>query len=435
LAVGEGDRPESFDAFRAELDPEWIRQALEATGTATMRRRKLPAEHAVWLVIGMGLCRDRPIPSVVHHLGLVLPHGSSPGEITSGAIVKARDRLGVGPMEWLFETSAKTWSDASADAHRWRGLALFGVDGTTLRIADTPENEERFGRPGNNPERGGAAYPQLRVAALMVLRSHLLAGISLGGWSQGEISLAQSLWPKVPDRSLTILDRGFLSYALLRNLSSGGTERHWLIRAKSNLKWKEVEKLGRNDCIIEIAVPRALRSKHPDLPETFHARAVRYQCQGFRAQTLLTSLLDPSTYPAKEIADLYHERWELELGFDELKTHTLEREESLRSRDPDRTLQEVWGLAIGYNLVRRYMEHVAATAEIPPIRISFRGALLLIRDLWRIAWFISPGAIPHHVEALANQVRLLVLPPRRKRKSYPRAVKLKQSNYNRKREP
>jgi hypothetical protein len=74
------------------------------------------------------------------------------------------------------------------------------VDGTTLRIADTPENEERFGRPGSSPKRGRAGYPQLRVVALMVLRSHLLASVSLGGWSQGEITLAQALWPKVPDR-------------------------------------------------------------------------------------------------------------------------------------------------------------------------------------------------------------------------------------------
>ena len=107
---------------------------------------------------------------------------------------------------------------------------------------------------------------------------------------------------------------------MLHRLATSGTERHWLIRAKSNLKWRTLKRLGPNDEIVEILVSRKTRRDHPELPDPLQVRAVRYQRQGFRPQTLLTSLLDPATYPAAEIAELYHERWELELGFDEIKS-------------------------------------------------------------------------------------------------------------------
>jgi len=434
VAVGGGERAASFEIFARSLDPHWVEDALEATGTATVRRRKLPAEWVVWIVIGMGLFRDRSIQEVVHHLDLVLPAksgGTQRGIATSSAVVQARDRLGAAPLATLFEQTATCWAKASAHAHRWRGLAVYGVDGSALRVADTPDNDQAFGRPGTS--RGGAAgYPQLRLVALMVLRSHLLAGMSLGPWSAGEISLAEPLWARLPDHSVTILDRGFLSYALLHRLATSGRERHWLIRAKSNLTWRTRRRLGPHDQLVEIAPSRHTRRAHPELPETLEVRAIRYQRRGFRPQTLLTSLLDPATYPAAEIAELYHERWELELGFDEIKTHALEREETLRSRAPERVLQEVWGLAIAYNLVRLHMQHVAHGLSLPPSRISFRHALLLLRGFWLTAWVTAPGNLPHRLEDLHQEIALLVLPPRRPRR-YPRAVKIKMSSYPRSR--
>jgi hypothetical protein len=435
-AVGSGQRAASFEVFADSLDARWIEAALAATGSASVRRRKLPAEQVVWIVIGMGLFRDRSIQEVVHHLDLVLPSASaaptSRAVATSSAVVQARDRLGAAPLQSLFEQTAERWARTSADAYRWRGLAVYGVDGSALRIPDTPENEQAFARPATS--RGGAAgYPQLRLVTLMVLRSHLLAGLSLGPYAVGEATLAEPLWQRLPDHSLTILDRGFLAYALLHRLATSGAERHWLIRAKSNLAGKTVRRLGPRDRIVAIPISRQTRRAHPELPETLTVRAIRYQRKGFRPQTLLTSLLDPRAYPAAEIAELYHERWELELGFDEIKTHALEREEALRSRAPERVLQEVWGLAIAYNLVRLHMQHVAQRAAVPPTRISFRHALLLLRGFWQLtAWIASPGKLPRRLDDLHQEIALLVLPPRRPRR-YPRAVKIKMSNYPRSR--
>jgi len=435
LAVGAGEWPDHFEQFAAALEPAWIAQALSATGTATVRRRKLPAEQAVWLVIGMGLCRNRSIQEVARHLRLVLPESTargSAGSLTSSAVVQARQRLGCEPLRELFHQTAERWAVSAADSQRWRGLAVYGVDGSTLRIADTPENDSAFGRPGSS--RGGAAaYPQLRFVALLALRAHLLAGLALSPYTTGEVPLAETLWDQIPDDSVTVLDRGFLSYGLLHRLQAQGRSRHWLIRAKAKLKWRVLRQLGANDHLVEIPLPKQARRAHPELPETMQVRAVRYQRRGFRAQTLLTSLTDRERYPAAEITALYHERWELELAFDELKTHTLEREETLRSRTPVRVQQELWGLAIGYNLVRLAMARAAAQVGLPPIRLSYRHALMLIRDFWSLAAHTTgPGLLPRRIAELHLDLAQLVLPPRRTRR-YSRAVKIKMSNYPRKR--
>jgi Insertion element 4 transposase N-terminal/Transposase DDE domain len=430
LTVGEGERSESFQLFAESLDPQWVTQALEATGTASVRRRKFPAEYALWTVIGMGLLRDRSIEECVSHLHLVLPGVQGRTHVTSGAVAQARSRLGPEPLAALFEQTANRWATVSADCHRWRDLAVYGVDSTSVRVPDTADNETAFGRPGS--QRDKAAYPQVRLVALMVLRTHVLAQLAIGPWKRSEVKLAESLWQSVPNQSLTILDRGFLSYGLLHRLHAAGEQRHWLTRAKKNSKWRRIRKLGPDDELVEVELSPQSRRNDPDLPTTLTLRAIHYQRRGFQPQTLLTSLLDPSLYPANEIVQLYHERWEIELGYDEIKTHTLERQETLRSRSSRKVLQELWGLAIGYNLVRLEMQRVAERAKVEPIRISFRHTLMLIRNFWITAWIASPGVLPKRLDALQEELTLLILPKRRER-HYPRAVKIKMSSYPRKR--
>jgi transposase IS4-like protein/DDE family transposase len=435
LAVGAGNRAASFELFSETLDAEWIAQALAATGTATLRRRKLPAEYVVWLVIGMGLLRDRSIREVVRHLDLVLPTRAGRGTVSGAAIAQARERLGPDPLVTLFAQTADVWGPAAADEDRWRGLAVYGVDGTTLRVPDTAENEATFGRVKTRWESTGG-YPQLRLVALMVLRHHLLRGLAIGAFTDSELALATTLWPHLPDASLVVLDREFATYALFHQLGDVEHHRHWVTRAKTGataLRRREVERLGPGDHLVDLRPSHQTRRNHKELPPTLRVRAIRYQRRGFRAQTLLTSLLDPVAYPAAELVALYHERWELELGFDEVKTHTLEREEALRSKTPTRIMQEVFGLAIGYNLVRLAMARVAVRARVSPVRISFRHALQFIRLFWLTAWTASPGVLPRRLEALHDELALLILPERRPERRYPRAVKIKMSNYPRNR--
>ncbi len=423
--------PDSITSLQTRLDDgDWISRALTAKGVATLRRRRLPAEQVVWLVIGMALMRDRRIEEVVRSLDLALPVPSG-RDVVPAAIPPARERLGFEPVKWLFSETAQVWSAEGADSDRWRGLAVYGVDGTTLRIADTPENREEFGGQWTGPRTGDSSYPMARVVALMALRSHVLAGAAVESYEKtSENSLTPDLLALVPDDSLTVLDRAYLSPLTLLPLQNGGANRHWLTRAKSNTVMRTVQKLGEGDELVEMDVTKQARKTNPSLGKTWQARAIRYQRKGYQPQCLLTSLLDPKLWPAKEVIEMYHERWELELGFGEIKTDMLEREDALRSKKPDGVRQEIWGLLLAYNLVRLEIARVAREVGVPPVRISFVLALTLIRDEWQWSNIsIGPGAIPKHLMRLRENLRRLVLPPRRRERAYPRVVKVTSGRY------
>ena len=424
--------PDGLDTFRSHLDPDWIERALEATGVATIRKRRLPAEQVVWVVLGMALFRDRPISSVVADLDLSLP-GSSGRVASKSAIAQARARLGSEPLKWIFEACAAKWATAAAAERDWRGLAVYGVDGTSIRVPDSPESRAAFGgQTGRKKTESG--YPLARLVTLMALRSHLLRGAVLSpyaGTSEGVEATA--LFDLLPDNSLTIVDKHYLGAAMLLRIQNAGTARHWLTRAKKNTKYVVLKDLGRGDRLVEMKVSPEARKKNPSLPKTWTARAIHYVVPGHPPSMVLTSLLDPVAFPAKDVVAMYHERWEIEGGYDEVKTHLLEREEAIRSRTPDGVRQELWGILIAYNLVRLEMAKVAAEAGVAPIRISFIESLRRIRAEW--GWLAAAdgkGAIPKMLLALRADLRRFVLPPRRPKRRYPRAVKIKMSNYPRK---
>ena len=423
----------TFSKFQASIEPGWVLEALAATGTATLRRRRFPAEQALWLVLGMALFRDTPIVEVVRYLRLVLP-GSGAAPIADSAVMQGKARLGPAPLRWLFEKCAGAWAKASAERMQWRGLSVYGVDGTTVRVPDSQENRARFGSQDAGGGRGPSGYPLVRLVTLMALRSHLLLAARLGPYLESERGYARELWPEVPDDSLVIVDRGFMYANDLVPLEAAGTNRHWLTRARKNNRWRVVKRLGTGDELVEMEVNPDARREHPNLPERWGMRAIRYRRRGFREQTLLTSLLDSVKYPAKEVVALYHERWELELGYDEIKTELLEREEAIRSRSPVGVEQELWGIALAYNLVRLEMERAAELAGVMPIRMSFVECLRAIQFKMIELASISPGKMPKVLKRFrAELATYCVLPPRRTERLYPRAVKIKMSNYPRNR--
>ncbi len=430
--------PEAFPQLTQHLDPVLIEEGLLTTGTATIRRRRLPADRVVWLVLAMALLRDWPIEEVARRLELALPAPDGSLTVASSALTQARTRLGADPMEWLFLRTGEEWAGGSADRHRWHDLALYAVDGTTLRVADSVENREHFGSHRAGRHDGGrderiSGYPLARVVILMAVRSHILAAAVFGPYAVDERSYARSLWGTVPDHSLVLVDRNFLDASVLVPMMTTGIDRHWITRAKSTTKFRKIQRLGAGDDLVEFTVSSEARRKDPSLPTHFDARAVRYQRKGYRPQLLLTSLVDPERCPADELRALYHERWEIELGFGEIKTDMLERLETIRSKSPTAVQQEMWGLLLVYNLVRLEMERIAAELNVEPTRISFVAALRHFVEQWLWAsQTATPGAIPKRLATMRDRLRHFLLPPRRPERSFPRAVKIKMSNYARK---
>ena len=428
VAVGQG-----LKAFASDIDADWVKQAIEQHCPVSLRRRKLPAESVVWLVVGMALLRDHSIAEVVRRLDLVVSKSADvKGTVVNGALPKARARIGDEVLKEIFTLSASHWSHDHASKDRWHGLSIYAMDGTSISVPDTEENRTAFHLPATG--RGQSGYPKARLVALMSARSHMIVDAVIGsfkGKGSAEPILARSLWGKVPENSLLIVDRNFIDYAELYRFNHHQTDRHWLLRMKKNLVSETICELGEGDELAEVPIRPNHRSKDPSLPATMRVRIVHYQFDG-TPQRLMTSLLDPKRWPADEVIAMYHERWEIEIAFDELKTNMLERKESLRSTTPTAIRQEIWGILLGYNLIRHRMALAARKLNIEPRSMSFVYSLRLIRAFLIVtAWDGSPANIPRYLETLDKELESATLPARRTKRRYERHVKVKMSGYKR----
>ena len=428
LALTNEVLPEQAKTSFDHLEVAWIEEALAATGAASVRTRRLPAEQMVWLVIGMAMMRNRSIVDVVDKMSIALP--SDEGAVAPSAVAQARKRLGSQPIEWLFRKSATQWTESSSKAYSWRQLRVFGVDGTRFAVPDSEENNEAFHKHvGGN---GMSGYPLMRTVDLMCLGSRLCRDAEMGSFATPAMEVARPLWERIPDDSLTIVDEGFFNAPALVPLAAGGTNRHWLTRARTNSRWKVIKQLGPGDMVVEIGIEPATRKLYPALPKVWTMRAVEWRkSREGTMKYLVTSLLDATLFPAEEMRAMYVERWEQELAFDDLKTEQLEGIFVLRSRSPDGVRQELWGTLLAYNLIRLEMQAIARHANLPPRRVSFVQSLRLIRDEWLwLADTRSPGAIPKQLARLRRELTRLILPPRRKRTTQPRVVKPRPRRYD-----
>ncbi|MCX9158639.1 IS4 family transposase, partial [Niveibacterium sp. 24ML] len=383
-----------------------------ASGKGSIRRRKLPAEHAVWLVIGLALFRNQPLWQVVQQLELSLDGQSLPAPSAS---VQARQRLGEEPLAELFCLLTRAWSRAASSPGSLRVLA---VDGVVWSAPDTPENRAQLG--SCSTQHGPLPWPQIRATCLMDTHSHELLDAKLGGMGSGELSLAAQLQGE--DHSVTLFDRAYFSAAFLLDWQAAGEQRHWLMRAKDNLRHEIVEQLGPGDALIRMPVSPQARKSRPELPSHWQARLIELSVGG-RIRRFITSLQDARSNPARQLAELYSQRWEIELGFREIKQSLQAGQAVLRSKQPELVRQELWGVLIAYTLLRRWMGEMAAHVNVEPQRISFHTASYAIVSLLSLPSLDSAGTLPKQLAALLEQSRHFVLPPRRVGRSFPRVVK------------
>lgn len=250
---------------------EWIEQAVQSTEATSIRHRRLPAEQVVWLMVALALYRHKSISEVLDDLGLALPNTQTPF-VSKSAVAQARQRLGADPLKWLFEHSARHWSGQDRRVYLFKGLQLFAMDGTTLRTHDTADNRAHFGAQLYSSG-AVASYPQVRGVTLTALPTHVVHSAAFGPYGTNEMLYAKQLIAEVPNESLTVFDRGFLSAEILCGLTRVGLERHFIIPAKSNTRWEVIDGDG-DDCIVRMRVSPQARAKCAELPEFWDARAI-----------------------------------------------------------------------------------------------------------------------------------------------------------------
>ena len=414
-----------LDRLATHLPLSWIEEALAATGTASIRRRRLPAEQVVRLVIALALYRHQSMPEVLATLDLALPSALAQS-VSKSAVTQARQRLGTAPMECLFVQTARAWCAQDAERHGWKGLSLWAMDGTTFRTPDSADNRTHFGAQAYASGKV-ASYPQVRAVSVTAIPTHLVADIAFGQYGQNEMRYAKTPVERIADHSLTVFDRGFLCAEILLGLTRTGEQRHYLIPAKSNTKW-EVLSGTAADCLVRMRVSPQARAKAPHLPEHWTARAVRMVSANGKVRILLTSLLDRRRFKIEDLAECYRRRWEIETSYRELKQSMLGDALTLRSQQPQGIVQEIWGALMAYNLVRLEMAKAAIQAKVEPTDLSFLRALHILQNemIWAVG--MAPGKLPAHLLRLRIQLQFAIVEKRRGRQC-PRVVKARPSRY------
>lgn len=411
-----------------QLPLEWIEQALQYTGRASIRKRRLPAEQVIWFVIGLALYRGKSVRQLIAELDLALPDLADRC-LTDSAVTQARQRLGEEPLEQLFHMTARHWQHEPAQASHFLQLRLFAMDGTSLRLADSAANRSHFGSSSFR-DGGQGSHPMARMVTLNALSTQMVVAARFGPYDIGEMTHAKLIAEHIPDQSLTIFDRGFLAAELLHTLCQGGQGRHFLIPAKGNTQWTIIEgNDDASDMLVEMKVSPAARKQNPTLPTSWTARALR--CDDFdgKPSYLLTSLVNRRDYPAEKIRACYRRRWQIENSYREIKQSMLGMALSLRSHEVATTRQEIWGILIAYNLVRLEMARAAAQAKCAPTEISFILALHAYQyEMMSAKNLQSLGTIPALIKRMRERIlsELNVYRPDRK---FDRVTKAKAQRY------
>jgi hypothetical protein len=388
----------SLGVLTAYFPIELVRAVLRDTGRQSRRERDLPAHVMVYYSIGMALYADVSTREVLRCLleGMRWLGDSLTAQApaSKAAISQARTRLGSEPLEALYRSAVSPVAEEGTPAAWYRGWRLMSLDGTTLELADTKENEEAFGRPPSSrgPNKGGA-FPQLRLVGLAETGTHVICGAAIGAYRESEEKLALEVVRELEGNMLCLADRGFLSFDAWRAAAETGAALVW--RASKSFKLPVLKALPDGSYLSELRPTP--RSRSSDRSPTA-VRVIAYTLPGVPdaepLYRLVTNILEPDRAPAIELARLYHERWEIESAFDELKTHLKGARRPLRSKTPDLVRQEVWGFLLAHAAIRSLM-HEAALGATPrardPDRLSFTHALRVTRrTLPRLA-AISPS--------------------------------------------
>jgi len=365
--------------------PGLVDEVIAEVGRTEQRHRSLPARVMAYFAIGMALYSEGSYADVLAQLTDGLSWASGWQETYSppskSAIFQARARLGSQPLAALFERVARPIGVEQTPGVWLAGRRLVAVDGTCLDVADTTANTARFGRPGVNKGEQ-AAFPQARVVALAECGTHVVFAAEVGRYSQSEATLTESLLDRLEPGMLLLADRGFFSYALWRRAIGIGADLLWRVRTdQAGPKPTHVDNLPDGSWLAHLrrTTPAAARREEPML-----VRVIDYTIEDGRENPttyrLFTTLLDPAEVTAVDLAAAYTQRWEIELTFDELKTHQRGPRTVLRSKSPDLVLQEIWGHLCCHYAIRSLMAEAATHPGHDPDRVSFVAALRITRQ-------------------------------------------------------
>ena len=370
-----------------------VRDVLRQTQRGSVRQRDLPAHVVVYYVIALALYMRSSYREVLRCLLEGVQWLLDPSAVVKVAgksgISQARSRLGAEPLHRLYVATVAPIAEQRTKGAWYREWRLISLDGSTLDTADTEENERAFGRPGAS--RGASAFPKIRFVALLENGTHVLWAARMSRYATDEITLARDVVPALREGMLCLADRFFPSYKLWRTAARTGADLLW--RTRQNARLDLDRRLADGSYLSRIY---ASTSDRRNQRKGIVVRVIDYRLKDVSGSEpiyrLITTILDPVRAPAKELAALYHERWEIETALDELKTHLRGSQIVLRSKTPQLVEQEFWGLLMAHYAIRGLMHEAALKADEDPDRLSFLHSVRVVqRRLPRFA-AIPPSA-------------------------------------------
>lgn len=413
---------------------------LAATDAGTNSRDRLfSTQVTFWAFVAQILSPGTACREIVRRVEAwwqeIVGVGAAPSGSTS-AYCQARARLEPAALELIRAETAWCLEKNVLKDERWLGgRAVKIVDGTGISMPDTPENQARW--PQSSTQAEGCGFPMLKLVGLFSLSSGAFLESASGNQHVHESNLFRGLWSKLQKGDIILADRGFSSYATLAGLwQQRGVDSVMRLHQMRKADFRTGRRLGPDDRLVVWHKPARTETwtveEYAALPETLTLRMIRLKvtAPGFRTQSvvLVTTLLDEVAYPADEVRELYGRRWQVELHFQQIKTHLAM--DVLRCKSPHLIEREVLMHQIAYNLVRSLMQRSAHLHQVPLGRISFKGTLDTLRH-WS-PLIAAAEQTPRQQQKLIDQMLGLIAGdpvPERPGRSEPRAKKRRGKNY------
>jgi hypothetical protein len=396
---------------------ELVDAVLAATGRTQSRIRDLPARVVVYLLLAGCLFAELGYVQVWQRLTAGLD-GLKVATPTASALTQARRRLGPAPLRALFDLLCGPAPIAACRGVRVGGLLVCAIDGTTLSVPDTPQNLGVFTTQSGN--HGGSGYPLLRLVALVACGTRSLINVVFGPTSNGETTMCDRLVASLHAGMLVLCDRNLTTNTLTRRIAA--TDAHLLGRCKADRKLPMLRRLS-DGSYLSVMGGVTVRVIHAEITVATNAG------RATGSYRLATTLTEPRSWPAAALVALYHQRWEIETAYLELKSSMLGGR-VLRARTPQGVDQEIYALLVCYQILRLAMADATSTQPgIDPDRASFTIALQTARDQLIQAAGVIASTTVDLVGKIGRAVLANLLADRRRRVA-PRIVKRAISKYN-----
>ena len=401
---------------------------------ASARERPYSVRRTWWCFLWQMLERNASCRDVVRQLqAMFIVEGRPPVDEGTSAYCQARARLPEPLLTHALKVSAQAADQRVAPSDFLQGRVVKVFDGSTAALPDTQENQKTYPQPTS--QKPGCGFPLLHLVVVWSARSGVVLDLAKGDYHHGEMRLVHQLCPALQPKDIVIYDRAAGHYVGCALVQAQGADLISRVTVRQ-IDWRRGQRLGPDERLVVWKKSRQkstylTEEEWAALPAEITVRVIRVPIKqkGFRTRELIlvTTLLDPVAYPARELAAAYLRRWRLEMCLDDLKT-TLGLD-ALRCKTPQMVHRELLALLIAHNLVRAVMAEAAREHAVPLDRLSFTGTLDTLRSFCRAS--AQAGRPARRRLLWAKMLRIIATDqvPLRPHRWEPRAVKRRPKPY------